>query len=295
MPGCFQEPVFMPTVAIYTAGMGPPNAPRVTCQGNLVPGERSSLGMMLSSSQNLPSPVMQLLLPPFTDVRGQNSSTGSDTINCPAGSNRWYTVLWCDDYSKSFPTEHRFCWMVQNNPFYLDGGNSLWQCVSYMPAQFNTSIDGIEHLVEVSNWSATATASGSPLSPFAEVQYKAGQSTGSGSFTINWTTTTTSGNTLILCIGTTTGSAGGTSSGFTSLQGEVGANGDSFIMYYSPDASAQSNTTFTFTSGTPTATWGAIELSGCHASNPNFDTSMAEQAIAQLQQVALSILAILQT
>lgn len=62
-------------------------------------------------------PVMYLLLQAYTDIRGENSVGGADTVEVPAGSGRYYTVTWVDDIGKGFSNEHRFACLVQDSPW----------------------------------------------------------------------------------------------------------------------------------------------------------------------------------
>jgi hypothetical protein len=50
---------------------------------------------------------MVLLLPKGTDVRDELNATGRDGVECPAGSGRFYEVIFVDDIGKGFPNEHR--------------------------------------------------------------------------------------------------------------------------------------------------------------------------------------------
>jgi len=99
----FTVPTFNLLCNIWTAGMGPPAAPRlanVAC--NLAWGRR--VQTLTVGSGFVP---MVLLLPAGTDVRFSRNATGPDTIECPAGTGRYYTVLAVDDLGKGFPNEHR--------------------------------------------------------------------------------------------------------------------------------------------------------------------------------------------
>lgn len=51
--------------------------------------------------------VMNLLLPPLTDVRGPQDIAGFDMVEVPADSGRWYQVVGVDDIGKGFANEHR--------------------------------------------------------------------------------------------------------------------------------------------------------------------------------------------
>lgn len=51
--------------------------------------------------------TMTLLVPADTDIRDRLSPDGSDTIECPAGSGRYYEAVYVDDLGKGFANEHR--------------------------------------------------------------------------------------------------------------------------------------------------------------------------------------------
>jgi hypothetical protein len=50
---------------------------------------------------------MYMLLPKLTDVRGSLNVAGADTIECPAGSGKYYQCKYVDDRGKGFANEHR--------------------------------------------------------------------------------------------------------------------------------------------------------------------------------------------
>lgn len=86
-------------------------APDVATMGNLTPGRRSMLAVTPTST-SIQVIEMELLLPKLTDVRCNYNLVGStDTIEVPAGSNRFYRVGAVDDIGKGFANEHRIVWM----------------------------------------------------------------------------------------------------------------------------------------------------------------------------------------
>jgi hypothetical protein len=106
-------PNFNLNVNIWT---GPPifppvGAPRVATTCNLTPGRRV---MQDSTGFNA---LMEILLPALTDIRGGNSATGSDVVEVPAASGRYYKVLSVDDIGKGFGNEHRIAWIAQSAGF----------------------------------------------------------------------------------------------------------------------------------------------------------------------------------
>lgn len=48
------------------------------------------------------------LFGPLEDVRDQNNPNGSDFIEIPAGSARYYQIMVVDDVAKGFTNEHRY-------------------------------------------------------------------------------------------------------------------------------------------------------------------------------------------
>lgn len=53
------------------------------------------------------------LFPPGADIRDQNTLNGSDVIEIPAGSERYYLVLMVDDIAKGFTNEHRYAVLMK--------------------------------------------------------------------------------------------------------------------------------------------------------------------------------------
>lgn len=101
----FSVPNFNITCNIWRIASPPPAAPFSTEDCNLALGRRTSSYQGLYSSDR--EPVMSLLLPPGTDIRGPQSATGPDVVEVPAGTGRFYTVVGVDDSGKGWPNEHR--------------------------------------------------------------------------------------------------------------------------------------------------------------------------------------------
>lgn len=83
----------------------PPAAADLQSECNLALGRRTSSFQGVISSPT--EPIMSLLLPPGTDIRGGMCSSGPDVVEVPAGTGRYYTVVGLDDSGKGFPNEHR--------------------------------------------------------------------------------------------------------------------------------------------------------------------------------------------
>jgi len=70
------------------------------------------------SNPSLSSIIMPtLLLPPKTDIRDGFCVpiNSSDWVQVPAGSGRWYRVMYVDDIALGFPNEHRFASLLKQN------------------------------------------------------------------------------------------------------------------------------------------------------------------------------------
>jgi hypothetical protein len=50
---------------------------------------------------------MKMRVPPRSDLRDANSSTGPDVVEIPAGTARYYAVQLVDDVGRGFPNEFR--------------------------------------------------------------------------------------------------------------------------------------------------------------------------------------------
>jgi len=59
----------------------------------------------------------ELLVPALTDIRDITASTGSDRVEVPAGSSRFYNVVWADDVAKGFANEYRVCFITKRPPW----------------------------------------------------------------------------------------------------------------------------------------------------------------------------------
>lgn len=105
----FVLPTFNITVDIYSAGLPPPaGPPRVTAiAAQLRAPAANNIVIVSVASANS---AMVLLLAPGTDIRdGFNTPiNSSDWVEAPAGTGRFYRVVFVDDIGRGFPNEHRF-------------------------------------------------------------------------------------------------------------------------------------------------------------------------------------------
>jgi hypothetical protein len=115
----YRVPTFPLSVNVWRNGNPVANPPDVVTVGNLSPGRRVMVAagtLPLNPATTCPLYV-EVLLPRLTDVRGVNTVAGPDTVEVPAGSLRYYTVLQVDDIGKGFANEHRFAVLAQQSPW----------------------------------------------------------------------------------------------------------------------------------------------------------------------------------
>lgn len=116
----FQLPSFNITVNIWTGPNAPPaGAPRVAiAPANLAWGKRvSTMSTGGTSTPGIIVSTMTLLLEKTTDIRGQFSTTGSDCVEVPSGSGRYYRVWTADFIGYGFPNEHKGAVIYQQPGF----------------------------------------------------------------------------------------------------------------------------------------------------------------------------------
>jgi hypothetical protein len=114
----FNTPTFNLTVNLWSATLvtNPPTMSFLAC---LSPGRRT----MLLAPSTLTNPVYvqvptwgptsELMCPKGTDIRGAQNSGMTNVVECPAGSARYYLVLFVEDVGKGFPNEYRLALLKQ--------------------------------------------------------------------------------------------------------------------------------------------------------------------------------------
>lgn len=109
-------PVFNLTCNVWTFVTNPPlGPPRISPVCNLAYGRRVIFGgEAIAGVADFPPAAMSLLLPKLTDIRGLQSAAGNDIVEVPAGSGRYYIVVYVDDIGKGFTNEHRIALITQN-------------------------------------------------------------------------------------------------------------------------------------------------------------------------------------
>jgi hypothetical protein len=99
--------------------------PRLTCPCNLAWGRRvahPSIETDQISTASTFSPNMTLLVPALTDLRDSINAGGQDGVEVPAGSGRFYFVVYVDDIGKGFANEHRAAIIVKRGA----PGTNVW-------------------------------------------------------------------------------------------------------------------------------------------------------------------------
>jgi hypothetical protein len=101
----FSVPNFNISVNVWRFGNAPPAAPDLVVSANLAFGRRGSSlqGLYVGAAE----PVMTLLLPPSSDVRGPQCAFPDACVEAPGGTGRYYTIIGVDDSGKSWPNEYR--------------------------------------------------------------------------------------------------------------------------------------------------------------------------------------------
>ena len=120
----FRIPTFGLNVNLWRAGTGATNPPDLVFTGNLSPGKRSMMVSTLVTGAGAgfaPTSAlfdyqlfMELLCPRVTDIRAGDPGNAAfpDLVECPAGSGRYYLVVWVDDVAKGFSNEYRIALIV---------------------------------------------------------------------------------------------------------------------------------------------------------------------------------------
>lgn len=201
----YRLPIFADLVKIYTNGVSPPAPPRLTVMGNLALGRRTYTGELVTSTATAGVPVVPLLLPAYTDVRGANSAGGSDLIIVGAAQLKRYNVLWVEDIAEGFLNLHRMAMIRQQTPFVLAGGPTpppgpgIWipPLLRQAPARPKKARPKKRRQI-----AAILAGGGPPAGPFV-VQSNFGNQTPdaiTGDWTATYTSPTVAGNFLLVVV-----------------------------------------------------------------------------------------------
>jgi hypothetical protein len=107
----YNLPTLNLTVNVWHGTNFPPNVEDATYDCNLQFAQHSKADI---ATQLLYS-SMYLLLPKGTDIRGAWDGLNPDTVEVPAGTGRYYIVLFVDDVGKGFANEYRVAAINQVN------------------------------------------------------------------------------------------------------------------------------------------------------------------------------------
>jgi hypothetical protein len=111
----FTVPNFNLTCNVWRSGNTPVNPPDEAFACNLAFGRRVSSYQGVISVPN--EPIMSLLLPPGTDIRGPQCANADTCVEVPAGTGRFYTIVGLDDSGKGWPNEHRVALLAWTDTF----------------------------------------------------------------------------------------------------------------------------------------------------------------------------------
>jgi len=111
----FNVPHFNLTCNVWRSGNPPPGVPDITPDCNLMFGRKVSSYQGVISVPN--EPLMSLLLPVGTDIRGPQCAAPDVAVEVPAGSGRFYTIVGVDDSGKGFSNESRVAILAWTSAF----------------------------------------------------------------------------------------------------------------------------------------------------------------------------------
>jgi len=111
----YQLPNFNLAVDIWRQTNPTSNPPDVSTDGQLTPGLFVTHVGLPGEGGAFDTATMFLKLPAGTDVRDNGAGAGGDTVEVPAGSQRFYTVGFVDDVSKGFSNEYRFAVLLKQS------------------------------------------------------------------------------------------------------------------------------------------------------------------------------------
>jgi hypothetical protein len=155
----FRLPTFNVAVNIWRFGNATTNPPDVVTTGNLAIGRRVGVLLAYTSTSVTEPGGAWLLLPANTDIRDNKAPAGADTCEVPAGTGRFYSVVWVEDLGLGFFNEHRFAEVVGLGPWPLPfpgGGGGP-------PPPVNTLPQSIGSTSAVTTLSLSFTAPAGPI------------------------------------------------------------------------------------------------------------------------------------
>lgn len=101
----------------YPQTVPPTGDPNVQTYGNLAWGKRTANPSTGGTTLlGVPLMTMTLLIPAHTDIRWDPATGAGDVVEVPAGTGRYYTVVFVDDLGKDFANEHRGAILLPQSP-----------------------------------------------------------------------------------------------------------------------------------------------------------------------------------
>jgi hypothetical protein len=104
----YVQPTYNTDTNIWHAGTPISGPPDIFLKCNLSPGRLVGVDTFPGAQHPPRGGLMWLRLPNGTDIRDDAATNGADTVECPAGSGKFYTSIWVDDIGTDFPNMHRF-------------------------------------------------------------------------------------------------------------------------------------------------------------------------------------------
>lgn len=121
----------------------PPDAGNQACAlvngrsgGMWVSGLYGTTAGQVEGSMSRMQQTISLLLPKLFDIRAafQTANDWGDCVEVPAGSGRYYFVIWMDDVGKGHANEHREAVLLQLNAIYAGFAVNSWNVPGPWPA-----------------------------------------------------------------------------------------------------------------------------------------------------------------
>ena len=110
----FRVPTFNLTCNVWRSTTPVINPPDLSPTCQLRAAGKQSTGQDVSQDWVF---LWSILFPANTDVRDAISPGGADTIECPAGSKRYYSTAMVDDVAKGFANEYRTAFVLKLAPW----------------------------------------------------------------------------------------------------------------------------------------------------------------------------------
>jgi len=110
----FVVPTFNLSANVWRNGNATTNPPDLTVDCQLRAAGKQSTGQDPANGWAF---LWSLLIASGTDIRDDISSGGKDTVECPAGTGRFYSVELVDDVARGFSNEYRIAFIQKVSPW----------------------------------------------------------------------------------------------------------------------------------------------------------------------------------